>query len=127
MAFTPGYGGTLTLGGTTFPVRNITFSHSRLSVETTQLSDIRIKKAPGRYSRSGSFEMISQTSTSDNAIRSHMVPTDLSAATSASLALVYTDGGGNSYTVTVHLTKADRVDGGDGTSPGIWQCEFEEQ
>ena len=127
MALTPGYGGTLTLGGTTHTGRNINFDHNRLSVDVTQMSDIRVKKAPGRYSRSGSFEMIAQTSTTDNAIRSHMVPADLSAATGASLALVYTGGGGNSYSITVHLTRASRVDGGDGSSPGIWQCDFEEQ
>ena len=129
MALIAGYGGSVTLNfqsssAIAFPVRNISINFERASIDTTQLSDFREKRSPGRVRRTATFDMMAQDSTTDNALRLHMFPTTLAEATSRSVALAFTDQGSIAYTITGHLTSASRSD--DGTGPGMWSLTLEE-
>lgn len=129
MAVIAGYGGTVTLNfqsGTAaaFPVRNIAINFERSSIDMTQLSDFREKRAPGRVRRTATFDMMAQDSTTDDALRLHMFPTTLAEAVGRSVVLVFTDQGSKAYTITGHLTSASRSD--DGTGPGMWSLTLEE-
>ena len=129
MALIAGYGGSVTLNfqsssATSFPVRNISINFERASIDTTQLSDFREKRAPGRVRRTATFDMMAQDSTTDDALRLHMFPTTLVEATGRSVILLFTDQGNKAYTITGHLTSASRSD--DGTGPGMWSLTLEE-
>jgi hypothetical protein len=129
MALIAGYGGTVTLNFQTssailFPVRNISINFERASIDTTQLSDFREKRSPGRVRRTATFDMMAQDSTTDNALRLHMVPSTLAEAVGRSVALAFLDQGQISYNITGHLTSASRSD--DGTGPGMWSLTLEE-
>ena len=129
MAIITGYGGTVTLNfqsssAIAFPVRNISINFERASIDTTQLSDFREKRAPGRVRRTATFDMMAQDSTTDNALRLHMFPTTLAEATARSVALAFVDQASISYNITGHLTSASRSD--DGTGPGMWSLTLEE-
>jgi hypothetical protein len=129
MALIAGYGGAVTLNfqsssAVAFPVRNIAINFERSSIDTTQLSDFREKRAPGRVRRTATFDMMAQDSTTDSALRLHMFPTTLAEAVGRSVALSFTDQGAISYTITGHLTSASRSD--DGTGPGMWSLTLEE-
>lgn len=129
MAIIAGYGGTVTMnidggGVVTFPVRNIAVSYERASLDVTQLSDFREKRAPGRVRRSASFDMMAQDSTTDNALRTHLFPTTLATAVNRTVTLVFTDQGSISYTITGHLVSAQRSD--DGTGPAMWSLSMDE-
>lgn len=128
MAFIMGYGGQVTLnidagGAVTFPVRNISVNHERQALDITQLSDYQEKRAPGRYRRTASFDMIAQDGSSDNALRAHVVPTSLANALNRTATLAFANGG-VTYTVVGFITSATRTD--DGTGPGIWSITLEE-
>ena len=129
MALIAGYGGTVTLNfqsssAIAFPVRNISINFERASIDTTQLSDFREKRAPGRVRRTATFDMMAQDSGTDDALRLHMFPTTLIEATGRSVVLLFTDQGNKNYTFTGHLTSASRSD--DGTGPGMWSLTMEE-
>jgi len=129
MALIAGYGGAVTLNfqsssAVTFPVRNIAINFERSSIDTTQLSDFREKRAPGRVRRTVTFDMMAQDSTTDDALRLHMFPTTLIEATGRSVALSFQDQGTKTYAITGHLTSASRSD--DGTGPGMWSLTLEE-
>jgi hypothetical protein len=129
MALIAGYGGTVTLNfqsssAVTFPVRNIAINFERSSIDTTQLSDFREKRSPGRVRRTVTFDMMAQNSSSDDALRLHMFPTTLAEAVGRSVQLLFTDQGAIAYTITGHLTSASRSD--DGTGPGMWSLTLEE-
>ena len=129
MATIIGFGGTVTLnfnagGATTFPVRNISVSFERDSLDVTQLSDFRMKRAPGRFRRTASFEMMAQDSSTDNALRTHLYPTTLADTVNRSVVLTFTDQGSIAYTLTGHLTSASRTD--DGSGPGVWSLSMDE-
>ena len=129
MALIAGYGGSVTLNfqsgtATSFPVRNISINFERASIDTTQLSDFREKRSPGRVRRTATFDMMAQNSTTDDALRLHMFPTTVAEATGRSVALTFTDQGSIAYTITGHLTSASRSD--DGTGPGMWSLTLEE-
>lgn len=124
MAITPGYGGTLTFGGTTMACKNIRISRSRTSVETTLLSDYREKRAPGRYRRSGTLDLHKSGSTTDNALLAHLEPSSLANTIAASLALVFTDASSIATTMTIHVT--DAQESHDGVN-AMWTLSFEEQ
>jgi hypothetical protein len=128
MAITPGYGGALTLNfqsssATTYFAKNVTFSHSRSSLDSTSLADFAEKRMPGRIQRSATFDCMAD-STLDVAIRAHMNPTTVADAQNRSVAFSYTDKGGLVYTITGHLTSATRTD--DGSGPGMWSMTLEE-
>jgi hypothetical protein len=129
MALIAGFGGSLTLnfnggGAVTVPVRNITVSYERSTLDVTQLSDYIEKRKPGRVRRTVTFDVMASDGTTDNVIRDHMYPTTLANALNRSVVLAYTDSGTQSYTITGHLTSATRSD--DGTGPGMWSLAMEE-
>lgn len=129
MAITPGYGGALSLtfqGATTaaaYPAKNITFTHSRTSLDATGLSDFVEKRLPGRIQRSATFDCMAD-GTLDVAIRTHMNPTSIADAQNRTVAFSYTDKGAIAYTITGHITSATRTD--DGSGPGMWSITVEE-
>jgi hypothetical protein len=128
MAITPGYGGALTLnfqtaGAATYFAKNVTFSHSRSSLDSTSLADFAEKRMPGRIQRSVTFDCMADSSL-DAAIRTHMNPTTIALAQAVTVAFSYTDKGGLPYTITGHLTSATRTD--DGSGPGMWSMTLEE-
>lgn len=129
MALIAGFGGTLTLAfnagsSITIPVRNVTISYERSTLDVTQLSDYIEKRKPGRVRRTATFDMMASDSTTDDVIRDHMYPNTLANALNRSVALSYTDSGSIAYTITGHLTSASRSD--DGTGPGMWSLSLEE-
>ena len=129
MAIIAGYGGSfsLTLQGASaavFPAKNITISVARSSLDVTTIADFREKRAPGRFSRTATFDVLAQTSTSDDNIRSHMNPSNLANAVAVTCTLTYIDQGSITYSIVGHLTSATRTD--DGTGPGMWSLTLEE-
>lgn len=128
MAITPGYGGALTLnfqtaGATTYFAKNVTFSHSRSSLDSTSLADYAEKRMPGRIQRSATFDCMADSAL-DVAIRAHMNPANIADAQNRSVAFSYTDNGLLAYTITGHITSATRTD--DGSGPGMWSMTLEE-
>jgi len=129
MALILGYGGTVSLnfqsgGVVLFPVRNVSVAYERTSLDVTQLSDFREKRAPGRYRRTATFDMIAQDGSADNGLRTHMAPSSVGDAQNRTVTLAWTDAGGVAYSITGHLTSATRND--DGTGPGAWSLTLEE-
>lgn len=129
MATIVGFGGTVSMniqsgGSSTRPVRNIALSFERSSLDVTQLSDFREKRAPGRIRRTATFDMMAQDGATDDALRTHLFPTTLADAVNRTLTLAWTDQGGIAYTMTGHLVSAQRSD--DGTGPGMWSLSLEE-
>jgi len=128
MAITPGYGGALTLSfqsatAATYYAKNVTFSHSRSSLDSTSLTDFAEKRMPGRIQRSVTFDCMADSSL-DVAIRAHMNPTSIADAQNRTVAFSYTDKGSIVYTITGHITSATRTD--DGSGPGMWSMTLEE-
>jgi hypothetical protein len=128
MAITPGYGGALTLNfqsstAVTYYAKNVTFSHSRSSLDSTSLADFAEKRMPGRIQRSATFDCMADSGL-DVAIRAHMNPTSIAEAQNRIVAFSYTDKGGLAYTITGHITSATRTD--DGSGPGMWSMTLEE-
>lgn len=128
MAITPGYGGALTLnfqsaGATTYFAKNVTFSNSRSSLDSTSLADFAEKRMPGRIQRSATFDCMADSAL-DAAIRTHMNPTTIALAQGVTVSFSYTDKGGLVYTLTGHITSATRTD--DGSGPGMWSISVEE-
>ena len=128
MAITPGYGGALTLnfqtaGAATYLAKNVTFSHSRSSLDSTSLADFAEKRMPGRIQRSATFDCMADSGL-DVAIRTHMNPTTIALAQAVTVSFSYTDKGGLAYTIVGHLTSATRTD--DGSGPGMWSISIEE-
>jgi hypothetical protein len=128
MAFIMGYGGTVTLnidggGVVTYPARNISVNHERQALDITQLSDYQEKRAPGRYRRTASFDMIAQDGSTDSALRSHIVPSSLANALNRTATLAFANAS-ITYTIVGFITSATRTD--DGTGPGIWSITLEE-
>jgi hypothetical protein len=126
MAITPGYGGTLSLNfgsSVLYAAKNVTFSHSRTSLDATSLSDFTEKRMPGRIQRSATFDCMADSGL-DVAIRTHMNPATVAAAQTASVIFTYTDKGSLAYSLTGHMTSATRTD--DGSGPGMWSITVEE-
>ena len=128
MAITPGYGGALTLsfqGATaaTYYAKNVSFSHSRTSLDATSLADFVEKRMPGRIQRSVTFDCMADGAL-DDAIRAHMNPTTIAEAQNRTVAFSYTDKGSEVYLITGHITSATRTD--DGSGPGMWSMTLEE-
>ena len=129
MAITPGYGGAFTLQfqaattGVVYPVKNVSFSHSRSSLDATGLVDYVEKRLPGRIQRSATFDCMADSSL-DVAIRTHMNPTTIALAQAVTVILSYIDKGARTHTITGHLTSATRTD--DGSGPGMWSMTLEE-
>jgi hypothetical protein len=129
MALISGYGGTVNLAfqsasGAVFPIKNISVQYERASIDITQLSDFREKRAPGRVRRTVTFDMMAQNSTTDDALRTHLYPTTLADAVNRSVVVTFTDQGSIVYAITGHIVSASRSD--DGTQAGMWNVSVEE-
>lgn len=134
MALIAGYGGTVTFSGTSaVACRSVTINFERASYDVTQLGDFREKRAPGRVRRFGTLTVYRQDSTTDDTLRAHLMPVDLSAAKAAVLTFKYADSSGILYDeygsgtgdINIHLTAATLTD--DGTGAAMWELSWEEQ
>ena len=142
MALISGYGGTILFSGFTastgivMQVKSFTISVEKESLEVTAIGDWRKKYAPGRTRVSGSLTLFRQTSTADDLLRAHVMPTSLSASVNAVLTLKYTDQGTKDYwnsmdvsgspaAWNVQITSASFTD--DGTGAGTWELSWEAQ
>lgn len=126
MALIAGYGGTVTFSGqSSTKAKSITINMERDSLDITQIGDWITKRAAGRVRRSGSLSLYRDTAT-DTALKAHMFPTTLVAATGATLTLAYTDQGNVAYaSMNVQITSASISD--DGTGAAMWELSWEEQ
>jgi hypothetical protein len=140
MALISGYGGAITFSGftasagITMQVKSFTLNIEKDSLEVTAINDWRKKYAPGRTRVSGSLTLFRQTSTADDLLRAHLMPTSLINAVSAVLTLKYIDQGNQTYRNTmdgtaadwnVQITSASFSD--DGTGAGMWELSWEQQ
>lgn len=98
-----GWGGTLTIGGTSIPVRNVTITRQASEFDITAHSDSKMLSAPGRVKRGGTLEAYVSTGTDgiDDLIDT---PNIASPAT-----LVFTDAGGTATSLVVIVTGADQT------------------
>ena len=140
MALISGYGGAITFSGftastgITIQVKSFTLNIEKDSLEVTAIGDWRKKYAPGRTRVSGSLTLFRQTSTADDTLRAHLMPTTLLLSVGAVLTLKYVDQGNSSYWNTmdgtaanwnVQITSASFSD--DGTGAGTWELSWEQQ
>jgi hypothetical protein len=140
MALISGYGGAITFSGftasagITMQAKSFTLNIEKDSLEVTAINDWRKKYAPGRTRVSGSLTLFRQTSTADDLLRSHLMPTSLTNAVNAVLTLKYIDSGTQTYRNTmdgtaadwnVQITSASFSD--DGTGAGTWELSWEQQ
>lgn len=98
-----GWGGTLTIGGSSIPVRNVTITRQASEFDITAHGDTKMLSAPGRVKRGGTLEAYVSTGTDgiDDLIDT---PNIASPAT-----LVFTDGGGTATSLVVIVTGADQT------------------
>ena len=140
MALISGYGGAITFSGftastgITIQVKSFTLNIEKDSLEVTAIGDWRKKYAPGRTRVSGSLTLFRQTSTADDTLRAHLMPTTLLLSVGAVLTLKYIDQGNSTYWNTmdgtaanwnVQITSASFSD--DGTGAGTWELSWEQQ
>ena len=140
MALISGYGGAITFSGftastgITIQIKSFTLNIEKDSLEVTAIGDWRKKYAPGRTRVSGSLTLFRQTSTADDTLRAHLMPTTLLLSVGAVLTLKYVDQGNSSYWNTmdgtaanwnVQITSASFSD--DGTGAGTWELSWEQQ
>jgi hypothetical protein len=127
MALIAGYGGSLSFSGqTAVTCRSVTVNLERASLDVTQIGDYVEKRAPGRIRRSGTMTLFRNDGAVDNAIRSHMNPANLAAATGATLTFSYTDQGSQAYgSYNIQITSASISD--DGTGAAVWELTWEQQ
>lgn len=105
-----GYGGSLTVGGTTIPVTNVTISRQSQEFDVTAHGDTKIFAAPGRVKRGGSFEAYVSAATSG--FQSIMETVNLTTPP----VLVFTDSAGTTTTLNIVITSADQKHGSDGAA-----------
>jgi hypothetical protein len=143
MALISGYGGSILFSGftastgITMQVKSYTLNIEKDSLEVTAIGDWRKKYAPGRTRISGSLTLFRQTSTADDNLRVHLMPTTLLQSVNAVLTLKITDQGNFSYWNTmdvaggtsvawnIQITSASFTD--DGTGAGTWELSWEQQ
>jgi hypothetical protein len=140
MALISGYGGAITFSGftastgITIQIKSFTLNIEKDSLEVTAIGDWRKKYAPGRTRVSGSLTLFRQTSTADDTLRAHLMPTTLLLSVGAVLTLKYVDQGNSTYWNTmdgtaanwnVQITSASFSD--DGTGAGTWELSWEQQ
>jgi hypothetical protein len=140
MALISGYGGAITFSGftastgITIQIKSFTLNIEKDSLEVTAIGDWRKKYAPGRTRVSGSLTLFRQTSTADDTLRAHLMPTTLLLSVGAVLTLKYVDQGNSTYWNTmdgtaavwnVQITSASFTD--DGTGAGTWELSWEQQ
>ncbi len=98
-----GWGGSLSIGGTTIPVRNVTITRQATEFDLTAHGDSKIFSGPGRVKRGGSCEAYVGTPTGgiDDLIEN---PSLTSPA-----ALVFADSAGANISMYVIITGADQT------------------
>jgi hypothetical protein len=114
----PGFGGSLTLGGTTLYAKDITITRQAAEYDITALGDAKMLSGPGRVKRGGSATVY--VGGSANAIVAAIETPTL--ATPASL--VFTDANGTATTLAVIITGADQQYDGQGAA--TWSISFTE-
>lgn len=114
----PGWGGSLTLGGTTLTCKDITITRQASEFDMTALGDTKQLAGPGRVKRGGSANVYVGNGTTAivNAIETPNVTTPA--------ALVFTDYSGTATTLNVIITGADQSH--DGTGAAMWSITFTE-
>jgi len=99
-----GWGGSLTIGGTAIPVRNVTITRQASEFNLTAHGDAKMFSGPGRVKRGGSLEAY-VSSAVETAVTGAIEAPNL--ATPASL--VFTPStGGTAITMSVIITGADQ-------------------
>lgn len=98
-----GWGGTLTIGGTSVAVRNVTITRQASEFDITAHGDSRMYSGPGRVKRGGTLEAYVAGGTGGIATLIDE-PNIASPAT-----LVFTDSGGTATTLVVIITGADQT------------------
>lgn len=98
-----GWGGSLTIGGTAIPVRNVTITRQASEFNLTAHGDTKMYSGPGRVKRGGSCEAYVSTITADIATNIESPP-----ATPVVLAWTPSTGGGN-LSMNVIITGADQT------------------
>lgn len=98
-----GWGGSLTIGGTAIPVRNVTITRQASEFNLTAHGDTKMYSGPGRVKRGGSCE--AYVSANTNGIATNI---ESSPATPASI--VWTPAtGGDALTMNIIITGADQT------------------
>lgn len=98
-----GWGGSLSIGGTTIPVRNVTITRQASEFDLTAHGDTKIYSGPGRVKRGGSCEAYVGTPT--NGIDDIIETPNLGSPAS----LVFADSAGANITMSVIITGADQT------------------
>ncbi len=104
-----GWGGTLTIEGTQFSVRNVQITRQASEIDITDHSDTKTFSLPGRVKRGGSFE--AYVGNGHGGVISGM---EGGYSPSAPASLVWTEtSGGTSVSMEIAITGADLVFSGD--------------
>jgi hypothetical protein len=99
-----GWGGSLTIGGTSIPVRNVTITRQASEFNLTAHGDTKMFSGPGRVKRGGSCEAYVNSDV-NTAVVSAMETPNLTTPAS----LVFTGNGAGSVTMSVIITGADQT------------------
>lgn len=100
----PGWGGSLTIGGTSIPVRNVTITRQASEFNLTAHGDTKMFSGPGRVKRGGSCEAYVNSEV-DTACKGAIETPNLTTPAS----LVFTGNGAGSVTMSVIITGADQT------------------
>lgn len=98
-----GWGGSLTIGGTTIPVRSVTITRQASEFDITAHGDTKMFSAPGRVKRGGSCE--AYVSSGTNGIDDIIETPNLGSPA----ALVFNDSAGANISIDVIITGADQT------------------
>lgn len=98
-----GWGGSLTIGGTSIPVRNVTITRQASEFDMTAHGDDKMYSGPGRVKRGGTCEAYVSTGTAN--IETQIEEPDMSAP----VELDFTDSDGGGITMYVIITSAEQT------------------
>jgi hypothetical protein len=113
-----GWGGSLTIGGTTIPIRSVTISRQASEFNITAHGDLKQFSGPGRVKRGGSFE--AYVSGATGAVETAIETPNL--ATPATI--TFTSSAGGVTTMSIIITGADQVHGSEDAA--IYSVSFTE-
>ena len=115
----PGFGGSLTIGAASLPVKDVTITSQASEYDITTLTDTKQFSGPGRVKRGGTATVFVGGGTKAGIVTAIETP---SLATPASL--TFTDFEGTATTMSVILTGADQSHDGQGAA--TWTISFTE-
>lgn len=98
-----GWGGSLTIGGTAIPVRNVTITRQASEFDITAHGDAKMFSGPGRVKRGGSCEAYVSSNTAG--IEDLIETPNLESPA----ALVFNDSAGANISMSVIVTGADQT------------------